>query len=304
MRRYTMWVMLLLFLSSLAACGQARDLAAPTVAPLPITRPTAHIAPTVTLTGVLTPTPLAIAPTAAPQPTFLPEQRVSIVLNGRAWHLPQPVGVAPLIAQGNAGILWLAFPYAKVVAPPEGDGIPRPLDAYFVMYTPLTEPGDDLDAGGYRIAPLWSETDDATRSLVALTPLEHNRFLLVSRRLCQGCQNGGTLEFWRIDPAHYGQPESFVSILELPGEGGGHFLTFAISPRWLLWSAVDLPDLDPVAPARQGEVGLLDFESGRRHIIPIEEPYGAEQAEWGADGRFHQYLLDPSNQHITRAAGS
>jgi hypothetical protein len=197
----------------------------------------------------------------------------------------------------------------RVVAPPGGDGVPRPLDAYFVMYTPLTERGDDLSAG-YRIAPLASETDDATRALVALAPLEHNRFLLMSRRLCQSCQNGGTLEFWRVDPAQYGQPESFVLLLELPGEGGGHFLTFASSPRWLIWSAVDLADLDLATPARRGEVNLLDVQSGRQRSIAIDEPYGVEQAEWGADGRFHltmrqtqhRYVLDPSSGQVTRAA--
>jgi hypothetical protein len=203
MWRTRRWL-LLTFFSGLAACGQAPGLAAPPIAPPSVTLPTVHNAPTVAPTAVLRPTPPALAaPTVARPPTFLPEQRVSITLNGRAWHLAQPVGVAPLVAQGSAVILWIAFPQMRVVAPPTGDGVPRPLDAYFVMYTPLTERSDDLDADGYRIAPLWSETDDATRSLVALTPLEHNRFLLVSRRLCQGCQNGGTLEFWRIDPARY-----------------------------------------------------------------------------------------------------
>jgi hypothetical protein len=231
-----------------------------------------------------------------------------MTLNGHTWHLAQPVGVAPLVAQGSAGILWIAFPQMRVVAPPHGDGVPRPLDAYFVMYTPLSEPGDDLGIG-YRIAPLASETDDATRSLVALTPLEHNRFLLVSRRLCQDCQNGGTLEFWRIDPSQYGQPESFVSILELPNEGGGHFLTFAISPRWLIWSAVDLPDLDLATPAKQSEVNLLNVQSGRQRSIAIDEPYGVEQAQWDTDGRFHltmrqthhRFVLEPDSQRITRA---
>jgi hypothetical protein len=249
-----------------------------------------------------------VAPTTAPQPTFLPEQRISITLSGRTWQLAQPVGVAPLVAQGSAGILWIAFPYMRAVALPTGDGVPRPLDAYFVMYTPLTEPGDDLDAG-YRIAPLWSETDNAVRSPIALTPLEHNRFLLISQRLCRGCQNGGTLEFWRIDPAQYGQPESFVSILELPNEGGGHFLTFASSPRWLMWSAVDLPDLKPATPTKPGAVELLDLQSGQRRSIPIDEPYGVERAEW-RDGQFHltmrqtqhYIVLDPDSGRITRAA--
>ena len=275
--------------------------AQPSVAPT-----ISHVAPTAAA-AVATPTlPAATSPAAAPLPTFLPEQRISITLSGRTWHLAQPVGVAALVAQGSDGILWIAFPHMRVVAPPLGDGQARPLDAYFVMYTPLTE-GDDLDAG-YRIALLASETNDAQRSLIALTPLEHNRFLLVSQRLCQGCQNGGTLEFWRVDPALYGQPESFMSLLELPGEGGRHFLTFASSPRWLLWSAVDMQALDPATLTKQGEVHLLDLQSVRQQSIAIDEPYGVEQAQWGTDGRFHLtmrqtqhlYLLDPSSGQVTR----
>ena len=304
-------LLLLTLLSSLTACGQATSLAAPTIVLAPVVPPRSQSTPIAAPQAVATPTPPAAAsPAAAPMPTFLPKQRISVTLNGRTWHLAQPVGVAPLVAQGSAGILWIGFPLMRVAAPPAGDGQPRPLDAYFVMYTPLTEPGDDLGAAGYRIAPLASETDDAARSLIALASLEHNRFLLVSRRLCQGCQNGGTLEFWRIDPAQYGQPESFVSLIELPDEGGGYFLTFAISPRWLMWSAADLADLNPATPARHGAVNVLDLQSGHRRSITIDEPYGVEQAQWGPDGRFHLtmrqtqhlYVLDPRSGRITRAA--
>jgi hypothetical protein len=315
MRMWVNYAALVILLGCLAACGQAPQAAAPTPAPPPIPSPIRQAASTATPRAIdtsRTPSPSA-APTAAPipMPTFLPEQRISITLNARRWWISQPVGVAPIATQGTGGILWIAFPFMRVVPPPIGTGDLQPLTAFFIMYTPLAGSGDDLGATGYRIATLPSDEDDMGRRLVSLSPLEQNRFLLVSYRQCRDCQNGGTLEFWRVDPAQYGQPESFVAVAELPGEGGGHFVAFASSPRWLIWNASDLNDPDSTSASQAHQVFLLDLHTGRRRAVALDAPYGVEQAQWNADGTFHltmrqthiQQRLDPAAGRIVRTAG-
>lgn len=66
--------------------------------------------------------------------------------------------------------------------------------------------------------------------LAAATP---TAALLVSQRLCPVCQNSSVAPFWQTGHSPRGQPEALVSLLELPGAGGWHFLTFASSPRWV-----------------------------------------------------------------------
>ena len=292
--RYTL---LMIVLGCLTACGQAPQATSPTM-PAP---PRRSASTTTALPGTLgarraTTTPTR--PTAAPIPTFLPEHRVSITLNGRMWWLTQPVGIAPMAVQGTAGILWIHFPLMRRFPAPYDIGEPQPINPFFVMYTPLAGSGDDLDATGYRITTLPSDLDSAVRHVVAIAALEQNRFLLVSYRLCQGCQNGGTQEFWRVDPQQYGQPESLVSLLELPGEGGGHFLTFAVGLRWLFWSESDINVLHSDPPFQNTRSVLLDTRDGSQRSVDVGDPSGVEGAYWDRDGKLHVILRQSHNEHI------
>jgi hypothetical protein len=269
--------LLLVVLGCLTACGRVQEAAAPTMSvPARLSASTATAAPR-PLDSTATTSPRAVdtgqatsipaGPTATPLPTFLPEHRVSITLRGRTWWLNQPDGIAPMVAQGTDGVLWMYFPYTRRFPDSDPTGEPRPLTDYFIMYTPLAGSGDDLGATSYRIATLPSELDTAVRHLVSLSAIEQNRFLLISYRLCQGCQNGATQEFWRVDPQHYGQPASFISVLERPGAGGGHFVTFAVGPRWLFWSESDLNVSN--ASVQVTDAFLLDLRDGTKRSISL-----------------------------------
>ena len=214
-----------------------------------------------------------------------------MTLSGDAvnWRSLQP-GEAPpsfnsvMAILNRTGLLKIEFPSFNRQAAPAGDYKlwfqDRVLSKPALLFTlPGTEP--QINSSGN------------TRYVIQLAGGDSNNFLVTCLLTVPGAQNGGTVEFWWIDPVAL----THKLLLAGPATGGGRFSIYSRNNRWLFWNQSELM---PPALVEVGNVRsvLVDLQSGRQREIKLSGNNQPEVVRWEADGRLHYRLQGETTERV------
>lgn len=274
-------MLLLIALLALSACGRVE----------PGTGDAAQEATAVSTAAEITSSPDRTAPPSEGAPlavTPVPVAAQPVALNGVSWTLPQPEGVQPLAAANAAGVLWVRFPQLVTTEGTARSGMPPiATDDYALLWTPWRAEGGALEVDAREVGRLPSLHTDGVQTITALAPAGERLFWAMTYALPESAQNGGRVRVLQLDP----ERNELRELLQLRGEGGGHFTRSAFNERWLFWNSsdVDVP---------RGQALLLDLVSGEQRPVDLGGANWTSAAAWQADGRLLVTRADDGSQAV------